>query len=108
MPAVLFVVVLLDPAEYAGLARLLPAAYRDVVPGLLRVDEIVTLSVAVLSLFAAVQRARGDWCAGGWTPLASYVFLVVPSLVGLLPFGYGLLRVRKRELRARRGLAAGE
>jgi hypothetical protein len=98
MPAVLLGMTLLDPAEYARLAVLVPPGYRGVVPGLMRLDQLMTLSIALLSLLAAVQRTRGDHPrALRWTAVASYAFLVVPSLVGLIPFGYWFLSVRKRE-----------
>ena len=104
MVGVLAVLTLLDPSEYATLAVLVPQAYRGAVAGLMRVDQILTLSVAALSLLAAVQRTRGDRHALRWTAIASYAFLL-SSLVGLLPFGYWFLRVRQRE-RAARGSGA--
>ena len=106
MPAVLLVIVLLDPGLYDRLALLAPPAYRVVVAGLMRFDQLVTLSVALLCLVAAVQRTRGSPHALRWTAVASYAFLVVPSLVALVPFAYWFLGVRKHE-RAAWGRAAG-
>ncbi len=105
MVGVLAVIALLDPAEYAGLAALVPRGYGELVARLMRFDQLLTLSIALLSLLAAVQRSRGDRHALRWTAVASYAFLAVPSLVGLLPFGYWFLRVRSRERAARPGEA---
>ena len=96
MVGVLAVLTLLDPSEYATLAALLPPGYRGFVAGLMRFDQMLTLSIAALSLLAAVQRTRGNRHALRWTAVASYAFLVT-SLVGLVPFGYWFLRVRRRE-----------
>jgi hypothetical protein len=97
MPGVLLVSVLLDPALYDRLAPLAPPGYRVVVVGMMRFDQLVTLSVALLSLVAAVQRTRGGRHALRWTAVASYAFLAVPSLVALIPFAYWFLGVRKHE-----------
>jgi hypothetical protein len=105
MPGVFVVIVLLDPGLYDRLALLAPPGYRVVVVGLMRFDQLVTLSVALLSLMAAVQRTRGSRHALRWTAVASYAFLVVPSLVALIPFAYWFVGVRKHE-RAAWGRAA--
>jgi hypothetical protein len=97
MAGVLVAIALLDPVAYARLAILAPPGYQEVVVGLMRLDQVITLSVGAVSLVAAVQRSRGPRGALGWTAVASYAFLLVPSLVGLLPFGYWFLWVRKRE-----------
>jgi hypothetical protein len=112
MPVVLLVIVLFDPALYDRLAPLAPPGYRVVVVGLMRFDQLVTLSVALLSLVAAVQRTRGGRHALRWTAVASYAFLAAPSLVALIPFAYWFLGVRKHEraaweAAARGGRAAG-
>jgi hypothetical protein len=100
MPAILLGVALLDPAEYARVAVLVPHVYGGIIAGLMRADQVVTLSVGLLSLLAAVQRTRGRRHALRWTAAASYAFLLVPSLIGLVPFGYWFLAVRKREREA--------
>jgi hypothetical protein len=96
---VLAAIVMVDPALYAGLGTLVPLEYRFLVPGVLRFDQVVTLAIALLSLGAAVQRSRGYGKALRWTAVASYALLFVPSMVGLIPFGYWFLRVRKLERR---------
>ena len=63
----------------------------------MRSDQIASVTVAVLSLWAAVLRVRRHRFARSATAIASFAYLVVPPIVGLLPFGYWYLRVRRRE-----------
>jgi hypothetical protein len=87
----------LDPAMYRSLADLAPDEYLPLVAGAMRTDRALSIAVAGLSLAAALLRTRDHRFARGATALASFAYLIVPPILGLVPLGYWYLGVRKRE-----------
>lgn len=97
MAGLMLVIAWLDPAIYGFLAYSAPDEYLELLMAGMRADQVLSVVVGLLSLAAALLRLRGHQFARGATNLATWAYLIVPPLVGLIPFGYWYLNVRKRE-----------
>lgn len=97
MTALMLAIAWLDPAIYGSLAHVAPDEYLPLLVGAMRTDQALSIAVAALSLAAALLRTRGHRFARGATVLATCAYLIVPPILGLVPFGYWYLSVRKRE-----------
>ena len=63
----------------------------------MRFDQIASFSVAGLSFLTAFLRSRGHPLSLRATSLTSYVYLLIPPVLGLVPFVYWYRRVRPIE-----------
>ncbi len=97
MTALMLAIAWLDPAIYRFLTDLAPEEYLPLLVGAMRTDQALSIAVAGLSLAGALLRTRDHRFARGATALATCAYLIVPPILGLVPFGYWYLSVRKRE-----------
>lgn len=96
MACLLLCVAIVDPLVDRLLMEKLPEPGRWA--GLLiQANQALAGGVALVCLAAAVLRSRGARSAAGLTAFASWLFLVVSPVLGVVPFAWWLGWVRTRE-----------
>lgn len=92
----LFVALVLDPIVHASVIDTeIGARMENIWP--MWLDQLVTGSMGFFSLAIAVLRTRGSPYAVRATRVLSQFLIVIPPVVGLLPFIYWFGWVRRRE-----------